>query len=84
MAADSMKTGVDEWLRVIGHLYNVKRLRSEARRLGQNSQTLDALHSVIEVDAARADALLEKIQTMRFAIPAKGQQSNPPANARKL
>jgi len=84
MAADSMKTGVDEWLRVIGHLYNVKRLRSEARRLGQNSQTLDALDSVIQVDAARADALLEQIQTKRFAVPAAGQGSKSLVNARKL
>ena len=67
MANDIMRVPVDELLRVLAHLYNVQRLRGEAQRLGQTPRTLDALDSVIEIDAARADALLEEIESMRFA-----------------
>lgn len=68
MANDIMKARVDELLRVVGHLDTVKRLRGEAQRLGQTPRTLDALDSVIEIDAARAEALLEKIESMRFTV----------------
>ncbi|WP_427911496.1 hypothetical protein ACPWT1_12430 [Ramlibacter sp. MMS24-I3-19] len=63
MANDSYSVRLTELARVIRHLCNMQRLRAEAQRLGQRPETLDALDSVIALDAARAEELNELLES---------------------